>query len=322
MSESHPTEILAQPYPQSSQNSGQGFPQSYPFQSGPQAPIANIAQCPFPSDNTPQSYHHQSASQAPTTNALQAPNYTDDFLIVPIDEADKQPWRHRGYRELCKWTASDDDFFVLRRFGELSARVLLRMQDRIVQLEEELRQEDISNMKSANHNGTFRYDISCQRHNILEELTWRLEKYQRFVLDHTQMKASPEATQFQISNVKRWLSNANDNAIHEDEVGFLSREGDLIPVVPQVKTPLRRFIDKFNKIRLLPFFRDKKVNQYLHGDSEDFGLQTSVYGRESVVDKFVTCTTMLLGLAMLIGPFGGCSICPLLIPICRAVFGS
>ena len=140
-------------------------------------------------------------------------------------------------------------------------------------------------MKSANHNGTFRYDISCQRHNILEELTWRLEKYrkecpswlkakqrqvklltnlvsERFVLDHTQMKASPEATQFQISNVKRWLSNANDNAIHEDEVGFLSREGDLIPVVPQVKTPLRRFIDKFNKIRLLPFFRDKKVRDF------------------------------------------------------------
>lgn len=33
----------------------------------------------------------------------------------------------RGYSAMCKWMVSDDDLLVLRGFGELSARVLLRL---------------------------------------------------------------------------------------------------------------------------------------------------------------------------------------------------
>lgn len=80
---------------------------------------------------------------------------------------------------MCKWTASDDDFFLLRRFGELSARVLLRLQDRIVKLEEDLQRVDHMCRKNGSNNGTFRYDPNEERQRLLDELTSRLEQYRR-----------------------------------------------------------------------------------------------------------------------------------------------
>ena len=76
---------------------------------------------------------------------------------------------------MCKWAASDDDFFVLRRFGDLSARVLFRLQDRIVKLEEDLERLDNTCRKDALDNGTFRYDPLFERQRLLDELTARLE---------------------------------------------------------------------------------------------------------------------------------------------------
>lgn len=78
---------------------------------------------------------------------------------------------------MCKWTASDDDFFVLRRFGELSARVLLRLQDGIAKLEEDLQRMDNICLKDGLNNGTFRYDPIWERQRLLDELTSRLEQY-------------------------------------------------------------------------------------------------------------------------------------------------
>lgn len=85
----------------------------------------------------------------------------------------------RGYPAMCKWMASDDDFFVLRRFGGLSARILLRQQDRIVKLEEDLQRVDNMCMINGSNNGTFRYDTNFERQRLLDELTSRLEQFRR-----------------------------------------------------------------------------------------------------------------------------------------------
>ena len=45
-----------------------------------------------------------------------------------------------------------------------------------------------------------------------------------------------------------------------------------------------------------------QINQRLHGNSGDFGLETTVYNKESVIDKSVTFVTMVIGVAMLVGP--------------------
>lgn len=93
---------------------------------------------------------------------------------------------------MCKWIASDDDFFVLRRIGELGARVLLRMQDRIVELEVHLQRLDQTCRENGSSNGTFRYDPSWERQRLLDELTSRLEQYRRCY--HLQYGASPALT--------------------------------------------------------------------------------------------------------------------------------
>ena len=80
---------------------------------------------------------------------------------------------------MCKWAASDDDFFVVRRFGELSARVLLRLQDRIVEIEEELQRMDEWCRTNDADNGTFRGDPIDGRKLLMDEVTSRLEQYRR-----------------------------------------------------------------------------------------------------------------------------------------------
>ena len=73
--------------------------------------------------------------------------------------------------------SSDDDFFVLRKFGKLNARVALMMQDRISQLEEELNYIDEDCRQLGVSNGTFRHDKIERRQQILEQLARKLERY-------------------------------------------------------------------------------------------------------------------------------------------------
>lgn len=50
----------------------------------------------------------------------------------------KKPWKYAGYRDFSSFVASDNNFFILRRFSTLSARVLLALQDELVELEDQL----------------------------------------------------------------------------------------------------------------------------------------------------------------------------------------
>lgn len=78
---------------------------------------------------------------------------------------------------MCTWMASDPDFFVIRRFEKLGARVVLLMQNRIAQLEEAVYVEDAKCTMQGGDNGTFDGDSCKQRQDAMEELTWRLERY-------------------------------------------------------------------------------------------------------------------------------------------------
>lgn len=182
---------------------------------------------------------------------------------------------------MCTWMASDDDFFVLRRFGKLGARVALYMQDQISALEEDLQIEDNlcrTAVKEESDSGTFRKDPRQLRQQIMNQLCIKLEQYrmdfdmidpmiwitgmlmdaERFILDHSTLKARPVASDFQIRNVNRWLE-ASNGAISEKEIQYIRREEDLIPLVSKTKTPLRRFIDRFQIVRRIPCFRNRKV---------------------------------------------------------------
>ena len=49
-------------------------------------------------------------------------------------------------------------------------------------------------------------------------------------------------------------------------------------------------------------FMQLNSSHYGFNDPENFASDTTIYNNDSVMDKFVTCTTIALGLAMLVGP--------------------
>jgi hypothetical protein len=98
---------------------------------------------------------------------------------VTKEHLNTKPWRYLGYRGYSIFVASDNDFFILRRFSTLHARVLLALQDRITVLESNLRaiDEDASRDNDDYHNGTFREDRFQDRVLIIEEIQKKLGQY-------------------------------------------------------------------------------------------------------------------------------------------------
>jgi len=73
----------------------------------------------------------------------------------------EKPWKYVGYKVFSRWMASDQTFFIMRRFGALNARVALSLQDEIVELEEQLdfMDKEYSSPDVADvNNGSFRDD--------------------------------------------------------------------------------------------------------------------------------------------------------------------
>ena len=183
---------------------------------------------------------------------------------------------------MCNWMSSDDDFFVLRRFGKVGTRVLLFMQDQIVELEEGLQRQDDwckNAPKEYADSGTFRGDRNLQRRQIMQDLSHMLERYrintqlqveashmqetdqatERFLLVYSQLKSYPNASEFQVENVNNWLEGSG-GAIEGEETKFLKENDDLIAVVGKPKAPFRRLIDRYKVLQRLNLFRDKRVS--------------------------------------------------------------
>jgi hypothetical protein len=89
-------------------------------------------------------------------------------------------WGYPGY---CRFLTSDNDFFYLRRFGFLHARVLLALQDHIAVLEDELDRIDQHAGRKDNvdrHNGSFRQD-DRNRSNLISEIHVKLKEYSMYL---------------------------------------------------------------------------------------------------------------------------------------------
>ena len=62
-----------------------------------------------------------------------------------------------------------------------------------------------------------------------------------------------------MENVRNWFSN-HDQAIRPEECEYINKDGDVIALVPRLKTPLRRFLEHFDCFLLSPLFRVWKVS--------------------------------------------------------------
>lgn len=102
------------------------------------------------------------------------------FPTISTEEKLKKPWKYEGYPGFSKWMASSDDFFVCRRFGELNARAILLMQDRIARKEEELHIMDSDAQNGPDDLGdssSLRYEPQEGREKLVDELIPMLQQY-------------------------------------------------------------------------------------------------------------------------------------------------
>lgn len=97
------------------------------------------------------------------------------------EEVQRKPWKFVGYRGYTKFIATDDDFYMLRRFNTLNIRTSLAYQDRIAALEEQLTElDDEYSKRDAEdvNNGTFRHDQE-DRQDLLENIGEALYQYSK-----------------------------------------------------------------------------------------------------------------------------------------------
>ncbi len=102
-----------------------------------------------------------------------------DSQHLTQQEVDQKPWKYIGYKGYCEFIASENDFFVVRRFSAVSVRIALRLQDQVTILEDRLKELDKAySRKDADdvNSGTLR-DEADDRLKVLDELKEKLVEF-------------------------------------------------------------------------------------------------------------------------------------------------
>ncbi len=102
------------------------------------------------------------------------------------EEIEKKLWKYIRYKGYAKFIASDNDFYIVRKFALLNTRVTLALQDQIAVLETDLDELDAQYSKrdaDNPHNESFR-DNREDRTELIEKLTRKLAKYSELIQPH------------------------------------------------------------------------------------------------------------------------------------------
>jgi hypothetical protein len=108
-------------------------------------------------------------------------NTSQSFPIPTTDQLQEKPWRYIGYKGFSEWSASDNDFFVIRRFDSLATRVILLLQWQLTKLEKELTKADTlrsHQLAKDLNNGSFKCDDEV-RQAVIKAVQDKLEEYCR-----------------------------------------------------------------------------------------------------------------------------------------------
>ena len=210
-------------------------------------------------------------------------------------EAQKPPWRQFRYRGFCEFHVSDDDFFILRRFGESTSRVLLAIQDELAELEGELNAFE-AHLSSASardiHNGSFRQEQSRERLALIHTIDQKLRSYNELVLQHSDLHKRPSVPKKDRVSLANGFSN-NPNAILPEETEFINHSRDLFAMVPKATTPLRCALARSPRFRLFRLWKPPPP------PIEDKNIH---YTSDQRIDMFVNRIIAMVGLIMLIVP--------------------
>ncbi|KAF2174983.1 hypothetical protein K469DRAFT_724656 [Zopfia rhizophila CBS 207.26] len=214
------------------------------------------------------------------------PNLQPTTNNEPNEKEKKEAWRYEGYQEYWKWMASDDDFFIFRRFQNLNAGIEARL---------EQIHKDNANAPETRRNDSFRWDSKKEeeRHSLMCELTGLLHHYNKYIESFSKVRERPRAEERQIQNVEEYRK---EGRVIDKEMNFIEQKGDLISIKSSAPSPIGRFLAGTRLIRSLPFIRAKEdpevhaVSPYNH------------YASEERLANLTTGSVIVLGCMMLLGP--------------------
>ncbi|KAI1212293.1 uncharacterized protein F4807DRAFT_457793 [Annulohypoxylon truncatum] len=209
-----------------------------------------------------------------------------------------KPWKYIGYEGYSSFLASDDEFYVLRRFNSLNVRVALSLQDEISVLEKELSKidEDYSRKGAADvNNGTLRHD-QIDRAELLNRINPKIRYYNDFIMQQTAMNKYQSAPRRVIKSIRNWHYNHEYLAIDKDEQSYLEDEKDLISIVSKDKLPVRRLIDHSRRLRTFSIWKRDSP------DIPDYDADFVSYYSDKRIDQFASGIIVAAGVIMLIAP--------------------
>ncbi|KFY07881.1 hypothetical protein V492_06736 [Pseudogymnoascus sp. VKM F-4246] len=249
------------------------------------------------------------ATGAPTANAPTTPPTAGTLPYTTKGDYEDCTWKYAGYPQFSRWVASDQAWFITRRFSTLNARTILLLQSKIVNLENKLndldrlfsRPKEQMDDEDETHNGSFRLDGS-PRAKLLDDLVTALSQYNSFVNDYSQLASRPAVRNDDVKAVRDWLAN-HEYAIDDPEAAYIDKDhyDDLIPVHPKQRSWFRTVLEKTSVLRRRP------LKWYLSREPCDplikkkDGDQT-VWHNDQRVESFSGLVIGILGLGMLIGP--------------------
>jgi hypothetical protein len=112
------------------------------------------------------------------------------------------------------------------------------------------------------------------------------------------LRARAEALPKNITNVCNWFEN-NQAAIDANEQKYITHTEDLISILPQESTPLRRFLERYIIFRSGTFWLWKQPPLPHLSPHEKKLIQ---YANQKRLDRIITITIAVGGLGMLIAP--------------------
>lgn len=111
---------------------------------------------------------------------------TDQQAVVSEDEKQKYAYQYVGYPALSQWMSSSNDFFLVRKFGAVTARSILYLQHQIAKRELMLEHLDEKSLNwppgcGARHSIEID-DAGGPRGQVMAELLPLLERYRKYKL--------------------------------------------------------------------------------------------------------------------------------------------
>ncbi|KAL8664456.1 MAG: hypothetical protein Q9202_003006 [Teloschistes flavicans] len=139
--------------------------------------------------------------------------------------------RRPGYPRLSAFIASDKNFALFRRFGELHARILLYKQDELIELEHKLNDLDAAE-QTAFHLNSRRDDQNLARKALITEIEARLHVYDEAVQVYYRQLERPAPRKRNIQSVARWLEGNKPLTVSESS--FMNDWNDLVAPADQL----------------------------------------------------------------------------------------